>query len=114
MASPLGAALTIGSVFKWEGGMQNKRFKVIFASVIIIGIITSALGFKPMDVLLLAQVLNGILLTVIAIYLMIVMNNKKLLGEHRTGWFINIGGTIITGVCIFLGGYSILDAFGVF
>lgn len=54
LASPLCTALTIGSVFKWEGGMQNKRFKVIFASVIIIGIITSALGFKPMDVLLLA------------------------------------------------------------
>ncbi len=114
LASPLGAALTIGSVFKWEGGMQNKRFKIIFASVIIIGIVTSALGFKPMDVLLLAQILNGILLPVIAIYLMIVMNNKKLLGEHRNGWFINIVGTIITGVCIFLGGYSILDAFGAF
>lgn len=58
--------------------------------------------------------LNGILLPVIAIYLMIVMNNKKLLGEHRNGWFINIIGTIITGVCIFLGGYSVLDAFGAF
>ncbi|WP_153731676.1 Nramp family divalent metal transporter [Sporosarcina obsidiansis] len=110
IASPLGAAVAIGSVLKWEGGMKNKKFKIVFASVIVIGIITSAIGFSPMDVLLMAQALNGILLPVVAIYLFIVMNNKKLLGNNRNSMLMNIIGAIVILVAVFLGGYSLLDA----
>lgn len=110
IASPLGAAVAISSVLKWEGGMKNKKFKMIFSGVIIIGIITSAIGFSPLDVLLVAQALNGILLPIVAIYLFIIMNNKKLLGDQRNTVFMNIIGAAVILVAIFLGGYSLVDA----
>ncbi|WP_153723443.1 Nramp family divalent metal transporter, partial [Sporosarcina cascadiensis] len=109
-ASPLGAAVAISSVLKWEGGMKNKKFKMVFAAVIIIGIVTSAIGFNPLDVLLVAQALNGILLPIVAIYLFIIMNNKKLLGNHRNTVLLNIIGAIVILIAVFLGGYSLLDA----
>lgn len=113
-ASPLGAAMTLGSVFKWKGGFKDKRFKIVFAVIIIIGIITSGLGFEPMDVLLFAQALNGILLPAIAILILIVMNNKNRLGKHVNSLKMNIIGGIVALVCTGLGLYSLIDALQAF
>lgn len=113
-ASPLGAAMTLGSVFKWEGGFKDKRFKIVFAVIIVIGIITSALGFEPMDVLLFAQALNGILLPAIAILVLIVMNNKSRLGKYVNSLKMNIIGGVVALVCTGLGLYSLIDALQAF
>lgn len=113
-ASPLGAAVTMTSVFKWKDGIKDKRFKMVFASIIVIGIITSALGFEPMDVLLFAQALNGILLPVISILLLIVMNNKRRLGKYVNTLKVNIIGGIVALICTGLGLYSLIDAIKAF
>lgn len=113
-ASPLGAAVTMASVFKWKDGIKDKRFKMVFASIIVIGIITSALGFEPMDVLLFAQALNGILLPVISILLLIVMNNKRRLGKYVNTLKVNIIGGIVALICTGLGLYSLIDAIKAF
>lgn len=109
LASPLGAAVTLSSIFGWQGGMKNKKFKLVFVGIIIIGIVTSATGFEPIQILLLAQALNGIILPVVAIYLLIIMNNKKLLGDYANKWINNLIGIIIVAICVFLGGYSLIS-----
>lgn len=114
LASPLGAAMTVSSVLKWEKGMKDKRFKAVFATVMIIGIVCSGLGFNPLDVLLFAQALNGILLPVIVITLLIIMNNKKHLGEFGNSVKANIIGGIVAVICTFLGIYSLIDAIKAF
>lgn len=113
MASPLGAAITISSVLKWDG-MKDKRFKIVFAVIIVFGIVTSALGFKPMDVLLFAQALNGILLPAISILLLVIMNNKKRLGKYTNSLKLNVIGGIVAFICTGLGFYSLLDAIKTF
>lgn len=109
-ASPLGAAITLASLFRWEDGLKDKRFKIVFASIVAIGIIISATGFEPLDVLLFAQALNGILLPVITILILIVMNNKKRLGKYVNTFKMNIVGGIIALICTGLGLYSLIDA----
>ncbi|MFC5589313.1 Nramp family divalent metal transporter [Sporosarcina soli] len=114
LASPLGAAITVGSVLKWENGMKDKRFKAVFITIMVIGIVSSGLGFNPLDVLLFAQALNGILLPVIAILLLIFMNNKKRLGEYTNSLKANIFGGIVALICTGLGLYSLIDAIKAF
>ncbi|MGG3448890.1 Nramp family divalent metal transporter [Domibacillus aminovorans] len=114
IASPLGAAITISSVLNWENGMKDKRYKLVFVTVMIIGIVSSGLGLKPMDVLLFAQALNGVLLPFIAIFLLIVMNNKKRLGDHTNSVKANIAGVIVALICTGLGIYSLVDAINAF
>ncbi|WP_018394982.1 MULTISPECIES: Nramp family divalent metal transporter [Bacillaceae] len=114
IASPLGAAITISSVLNWKNGMKDKRYKLVFVAVMIIGIVSSGLGLKPMDVLLFAQALNGVLLPFIAIFLLIVMNNKKRLGDHTNSVKANIAGVIVALICTGLGIYSLVDAINVF
>lgn len=110
IASPMGAAATVSSFMRWKGGFQNKKYKMIFAIVIIIGIVTSAVGFEPLEVLLIAQALNGMILPLIAIFIMIVINKKGLMGEFRNSTALNVAGWIITAVVTFLGVYSFIDA----
>lgn len=110
IASPMGAAATVSSFMHWKGGFQNRKYKLIFAIVIIIGIITSAIGFEPLEVLLIAQALNGIILPLIAIFIMIVINKKGLMGEFKNAGWLNVLGWIITAGVTFLGAYSLIDA----
>ncbi|WP_281241106.1 divalent metal cation transporter [Marinococcus luteus] len=82
----------------------------MFLSVMAIGIISSGLGFEPLDVLLFAQALNGLILPFVSIMLLVIMNNKNRLGHYVNHWKMNLVGGVIVLVCIFLGVYSIIDA----
>ncbi|HJE20561.1 MAG TPA: Nramp family divalent metal transporter [Aliicoccus persicus] len=110
LASPMGAAATVSSFFKWEGGIKNTKFKVIFGIVILIGVVTSAIGFEPLEVILIAQALNGIILPIIAILIFVIINKKGLLGKHKNGPLMNVIGFLVVAVVSFLGTYSMIDA----
>ncbi|WP_437271977.1 Nramp family divalent metal transporter [Staphylococcus succinus] len=110
IASPTGAAATISSLLGWKGGMESKKYKYVFTLIIIIGIITSALGFEPLQVLLVAQALNGIILPVIAILIFIIINKKNLMGHYVNTIWLNIIGGFVVLVVSFLGLYSLVDS----
>lgn len=110
IASPTGAAATISSLLGWKGGMESKKYKYVFTLIIIIGIITSALGFEPLQVLLVAQALNGIILPVIAILIFIIINKKNLMGHYVNTIWLNIIGGLVVLVVSFLGLYSLVDS----
>ncbi|SDI48224.1 Nramp family divalent metal transporter [Natribacillus halophilus] len=109
-AASMGAAYTIGGVANWGTGFDNSRFKMIFVIVISIGIITSATGFEPLELILFAQALNGLILPVIAIFVLIVVNNKNLLGQYVNSVKLNIIGGIIVVIASGLGIYSLVEA----
>lgn len=110
IASPMGAAATISSCLRWEGGVKSKKYKLVFAIVIFIGIITSSLGFEPLEVLLIAQALNGIILPLIAILIFVILNKKNMMGKFANGIVLNIIGIFVVLVVSFLGVYSLIDA----
>ncbi|WP_152656112.1 Nramp family divalent metal transporter [Oceanobacillus sp. CFH 90083] len=114
IASPMGAAVTVSSFMRWEGGFSNKKYKIVFALVIIFGIITSGLGFEPLEVLLIAQALNGLILPLIAIIIMVVVNKKNTMGKYVNALWLNIIGWLVTAVVSFLGIYSLVDAINTF
>lgn len=110
IASPTGAAATISSLLGWKGGMQSKKYKLVFVVIIIIGIITSALGFEPLQVLLIAQALNGMILPLVAILIFIIINKKNLMGRFTNTLWLNIIGGLVVLTVSFLGIYSLIDA----
>ncbi|WP_239750059.1 Nramp family divalent metal transporter [Mammaliicoccus sp. H-M34] len=110
IASPMGAAATISSCLRWKGGVKSKKYRLVFAIVIFIGIITSSLGFEPLEVLLIAQALNGIILPLIAVLIFIILNKKNMMGKFANGIVLNIIGIFVVLVVSFLGIYSLVDA----
>ncbi|MCD8860508.1 Nramp family divalent metal transporter [Mammaliicoccus sciuri] len=110
IASPMGAAATISSCLRWKGGVKSKKYRLVFAIVIFIGIITSSLGFEPLEVLLIAQALNGTILPLIAILIFVILNKKNMMGKFANGIVLNIIGIFVVLVVSFLGVYSLIDA----
>lgn len=91
--------------------MKGARFRDIVVVVVAIGAIIAGSGANPIQVIILAQAANGILLPVIALFLLLAMNNKRLLGRHANSVWGNLIGGLIFAVTLFLGGLSLFDLF---
>lgn len=111
VAGPLGAAYAICGVMGWSRDLKDSKFRAIYLTVVIVGAIIAITGVNPVQVIILAQAANGILLPVVAFFLLYTMNNKKLLGEHVNGLATNIVGGIIFVITVVLGGMTLIDLF---
>ena len=111
VAGPLGAAYAICGVMGWSRDLKDSKFRAIYLTVVIVGAIIAITGVNPVQVIILAQAANGILLPVVAFFLLYTMNNKKLLGEHVNGLATNIIGGIIFLITVVLGGMTLIDLF---
>lgn len=111
ITAPLAAAYAVSGALGWQSTLQDIRFKLIWLTVIIVGVVFASLGIKPLAAILFAQAANGLLLPIIAVFLICTMNNKTLLAEHTNGWLANsIGGLVVTLVSL-LGLYKLVSLF---
>ncbi len=113
ITAPLAAAYATCGILGWKKDLRSKRFRSIWMVILVIGIVLSAVGLKPVPVILFAQAANGVLLPIIAIYLLWSVNDRKLLGDQRNNLLLNIIGGIVVLATIFLGLRSILSVCGI-
>ena len=114
ITAPLAAAYVASSCFGWEGGMQNKKFKMVWTIVLLCGVLFLSFDIKPIEVIQFAQVANGILLPVMALLLLWVVNKKSVMGENKNSLVQNAFGAAIVLFTIFLGAKSIFKVIGLF
>lgn len=107
ITAPLAAAYVVKGCMGWEGGMNSIKFKSVWAGIIILGVIFSSLRLQPIELIKFAQVANGILLPVIAIFLLWIVNKSSVLGKYRNTVVQNVLGIIIISISILLGARSI-------
>lgn len=107
ITAPLAAAYVVRGCLGWKEGLNSLKFKMVWASILMLGVIFSSLKFQPVEIIRFAQVANGILLPVIAIFLFWIVNKASVLGKYRNTLKQNIFGVIIIGITIFLGAKSI-------
>ena len=113
ITAPLAAAYATCGILGWKKDLRSRRFRSIWMVILVIGIVLSAVGLKPVPVILFAQAANGVLLPIIAIYLLWSVNDRKLLGDQRNNLMLNIIGGIVVLATIFLGLRSILSVCGI-
>lgn len=113
ITAPLAAAYATAGAMGWEADLKDKKFKAVWTTVLLIGIVFSAVGLKPLSAIIFAQAANGILLPIIAIFLLYAMNNKKRLGKYVNTPLTNILGIIVVLVACGLGLRGILRVIGV-
>jgi len=71
----------------------------------------STLNVSPIEIIKFAQVANGILLPIIALFLLWVVNKRKVMGVYRNATWQNIIAGLIILITIVLGFKSILKVF---
>ncbi len=111
ITAPMATGYAVSELF----GSKNSKprlFKVVALAVVIAGCVIGTLGIKPVALILVAQSANGLLLPIIAVFLMFVMNRKSLLGQHANGLLSNFAGGTVVIITIGLGVRAIAKAAG--
>jgi len=108
ITAPLAAAYVAKGCLGWQGGLKSKRFRIVWIVILFLGVGFSSIGIKPIEIIKFAQVANGILLPVVAGFLLWIMNKKALLGTFVNTKFQNAIGIVIVLATLFLGLKSIL------
>jgi manganese transport protein len=113
ITAPLAAAYAISGALGWERNLRSRKFQSVWAIIIIVGTIFAVVGTSPVAAIVFAQAANGVLLPVVAVFLLVVMNRSDLLGEHKNGVVANILGAVVVLIVAGFGIFQILRATGV-
>lgn len=113
---PLSTSYAVCEAFGWESGIGRRLseapiFFGIYSFSILLGVVVVLIpGVSLVRIMLLAQELNGILLPVILIFMLTIVNDPQIMGEHVNGpaanaiaW-ITAGGAFVLGLALFVTG----------
>ena len=109
---PLATAFYISEAFGFESGIDKKwdeakEFYILYTGILVISSIIILIPNMPLiRISILSQVLNGILLPVVLVSMILLINNKKIMGEYVNKPLQNIIGWtavfILTGLSLML------------
>lgn len=105
---PLSTAYTVSQALGFESGL-NKKFKEapvfygLYTALLILGAaITLLPNFPLVKMAVLSQVLNGILLPFVLVFMLLLVNKKELMGEYVNSKRYNALAWALTGVVTIL------------
>jgi manganese transport protein len=107
ITAPLAAAYATAGALGWRPERTSWRFRAIWAGVIVVGMVLAMLGRRPVAAIVLAQAANGVLLPIIAVFLLVVVNRRELLRAHTNRALSNALGTLVVLVVAGLGLFQI-------
>ncbi len=112
ITAPYAAAYASSGILNWKGGKNSKGFRAVWMGVLLAGMTVSLLPkLKPLSVIVFAQVANGIILPLAAVFLLVVLNNRRKMGKLANTLRQNIIGGIIILIVSILGLWNILKLF---
>jgi Mn2+/Fe2+ NRAMP family transporter len=93
---PLSTAYTVCEAFGWENSLSRELkdapiFFSIYAAMIILGALIILLPIRSLiQAMLISQTFNGVLLPVILVTMLLLINDKRLMGKFTNGRIFNI------------------------
>ena len=111
ITAPLAAAYVASGCLGWPSNLKSRKFRLVWMLILIIGVISSGLSLKSIEIIKFAQIANGILLPLVALFLIWAVNRKSLLGVYKNTSFQNVLGGVILLITIFIGIKTLLKVF---
>lgn len=105
---PLSTAYTVCEAFGWESGVNRELkeapvFFTIYTSFIVLGSAIILLPIQSLvDAMIFSQTLNGLLLPVILVVMLILINDRRLMGKFVNGRVFNLLAWITVAILILL------------
>jgi len=84
---------------------------MVWAFILIVGVVISSLGLKPIEIIKFAQVANGLLLPIIAGFLLWIVNRSSVLGTYKNTKLQNILGVLIVLTTVLLSARTLMKVF---
>jgi Mn2+/Fe2+ NRAMP family transporter len=114
---PLSTAYTVSEAFGWESSLSRDFkeapiFFIIFTSFIVLGALVVLLPLPSLiNAMIFSQTLNGVLLPVILVVMLLLINNKRIMGRHVNGRLFNAFAWITVIVLIILAAVLVVASF---
>ncbi|QHZ49200.1 divalent metal cation transporter [Bacillus sp. NSP9.1] len=109
VTSVIGAAYTSVSFFKTFSPKIEKNSNVIIIAFIVISTLCFITIGKPVNLLVLAGALNGLILPIALGSLLIGAHKKNVVGDYRHPVWLTIPGIIVVIVMAIMGGYTLIN-----
>ncbi len=100
LTAPLAAAAGICEVFGWSSDASSRPYRAVWGSVIAAGLIFGLVGWSPLPAIVAAQAANGLLLPLIAAFVVYLTLRQKVVSLPL--WYHVLGGGIVL-LCAGLG-----------
>ena len=99
------AAYALSEALGWRAGLsktlpQALGFYGVISIAMALGLLINLTHIKPFRMLYFAAILNGFVSPALMIFIMLISNNKKIMGEYTNSGISNISGWIITGLSL--------------
>lgn len=111
ITAPLAAAYVARDCFGWKSGLKSASFRAVWMTILVLGVVFSSIGFTAIQIIQFAQVANGLLLPIIAGFLLWIVNKKSVLGAYRNNRWQTAIGLIIVLATVALGTRSLFKVF---
>jgi Mn2+/Fe2+ NRAMP family transporter len=93
----------------WKKSWQNEGFYLILTGALLVSLVMALVGANPIQLMFWANVLQGVLSPVLVVLLIVVGNNRRIMGRYRLGWTTNLGLILIALV---MAGAALLLCYG--
>ena len=111
ITAPLAAAYVAKSCFGWNNSLKSKRFRLVWIFILITGVFVSMIDINPIEIIKFAQFSNSLLLPIIAIILLMLINNKNIISPKFNYKYQNIFGVLIVIISLILGIKGLISLF---
>jgi Mn2+/Fe2+ NRAMP family transporter len=111
ITAPLAAAYTVLDVLGRGRDIRQPLARVVWGGCVGFGALVALGSVRPVPLILLAQIVNGLVLPLVAIVLLVAMNDRARLGAHVNTWKGNLAGTMVVVLCTVIGLRAIILAF---
>ena len=113
---PISTAYTICEAFGWESSLNHKfveapQFYGLYSLMIFLGAALILLPNAPLiSIMFYSQVINGVLLPVILIFMLFLINDRRIMGEHVNSRLMNVVTWLTISIMIILTGAMVLTS----
>tara|TARA_R110002012_G_scaffold322098_1_gene555452 strand:- start:19086 stop:20309 length:1224 start_codon:yes stop_codon:yes gene_type:complete len=113
ITAPLAAALVICGILGWSQEIHSLSMRISMGIIVGLGLLFASLGIKPVQLITLAQLANGVLLPLISGWIIYIASQKGVLGNYRNKTGHTIVAVVIWLVTLILGLKSIVAVLGI-
>lgn len=97
------AAYAVAETFNWPSGLDEKprhakKFYGVIAASTIVGVVIDFAGINPISALFWTAVINGVVAPPLLVVVMLVANNKRVMGDRVNGRWTNVIGWLTATV----------------
>ena len=114
ITAPLAGGLVICGILGWSQDLKSNPMRASIGLILFLGILFSSFGIRPVSLITLAQIANGILLPVISGWLIWAGSQSNYLGKFKNSWISSLFGLLIWLITLGLGIKSIGTVMGWF